>query len=287
MNEKNRKRQAEKKRLEQKKMLLQMKKEIESLESKIMHSSLTNAKIGTIRNLKIGARALQLVAPYALTAGIIAGGFILLGNTPFYNGDEWKVYSSVMTEIDNNGNVRFEQQYDNFEDDEGNILDSSDNVLYYYSKWQKNGVGLYLRTVQTYSLENKSYEEVLKLFEKEDLKLEDVLGEPDSNIKETKNNLTEKELQAGPFIKAVVYREDTKDYIMQRETVGENIESSVLYIILTLICELAPLYFRHEHSSFDFLDCIEVIKREHQSLDIETMRKKLELKRENYDRMTR
>ena len=78
MNEKNKKRQAEKKRIEQKKMLLQMKKEIEILESEIKHSNLVNAKIGTIRNLKISARALQKIAPYALTAGIIAGGFTLL-----------------------------------------------------------------------------------------------------------------------------------------------------------------------------------------------------------------
>ena len=136
MNKKNKKRQAEKKRLEQKKLLLQMKKEMETLEWEIEHSRLVNIKVGTIRNLKISARALQLVAPYVLTAGIIAGGFTLLGNIPFYGGDEWKVYSTVMTEFDNNGNIRYEQQYDSYKS-------SSDNKLYYYTKWQQNDDGCF------------------------------------------------------------------------------------------------------------------------------------------------
>ena len=65
--------------LKKEKMLLQLQKEIESIEYDIQHSKINNAKIETIRNLKIGARALQLVAPYVLTASIIAGGFTYLG----------------------------------------------------------------------------------------------------------------------------------------------------------------------------------------------------------------
>lgn len=287
MNEKNRKRQAEKKRLEQKKMLLQMKKEIESLESEIKHSSLVNARIGAIRNLKISARALQKVAPYVLTAGIVAGGFTLLGNIPFYGGDEWNVYSNVMTEFDNTGNIRKEQQYDTFKDDSDNTLDNSDSMLYYYSKWQKDGDGSYSRTVQTYSIKKKTYEDIIKLFEQENLKLEDVLGEPSSNIKETRNNLADEELEEESFIKAVIYNEDENDYIIHKETVGENVLISILYVLVTALAELAPLYFRSEISSFDFSDCVDEIKRKHQPLDVETLTKKLELKRDNYNRITR
>lgn len=279
MNERNQKRQAEKKRLEQKKLLIQMKQEIESLESEIKHSSLVNAKIGAIRNLKISARALQLAAPYVLTAGIVAGGFTLLGDIPFYGGDEWKVYSNVMTEFDDAGNIRFEQQYDSFE--------NSDNILYYYSKWQQGNDGFYSRTVQTYSIKKKTYEDIIELFGQENLNLEDVLGEPSSNIKETRNNLTDEELQEESFVKAVIYNKDENDYIMHKETVGENILLSVLYVLITGLCELAPLYWRSEHSYFDFADCVEEIKRKHQSLDIDTLTKKLELKKDNYNRLMR
>mgnify|MGYP001139678404 CR=1 FL=1 len=287
MNEKNRKRQAEKKRLDQKKMLLQMKKEIESLESEIKHSSFVNARIGTIRNLKISARVLQKVAPYALTAGIIAGGFTLLGDIPFYPNDEWKVYSNVMTEFDNYGNIRTEQQYDSFEDENDNTLDSSDSMLYYYSNWEKNDDGFYSRIVQAYSIKNKTYEDIIKFFGEENINLEDVLGEPSSNIKETRNNLTNEELQEESFVKAVIYNKDENDYIMHKETVGENILFSVLYVLITGLCELAPLYWRSKHSNFDFADCVEKIKRKHQSLDIDSLTKKLELKKDNYNRLMR
>ncbi len=286
MNEKNRKRQAEKKRLEQKKMLLQMKKEIESLEFEIKHSSFVNVRIGAIRNLKISARALQKVAPYALTAGIIAGGFTLLGDIPFYPNDEWKVYSNVMTEFDNVGNIKTEQQYDSFEVN-GYTLDNSDSMLYYYSKWEKSDDEFYSRTVQTYSIKKKSIEDIMELFKKEDLKLEDVLGEPSSNIKETKNNLTEDEIQEESIIKAVIYNKDKNDYIVHKETAGENIGLSVLYVLIAGLCELLPLYWRSNYSNFDFADCVEEIKRKHQSLDIDTLTKKLELKKDNYNRLMR
>lgn len=286
MNEKNRKRQAEKKRLDQKKMLLKMKKEIELLESEIKYSSFVNVRIGAIRNLKISARVLQKVAPYVLTAGIIAGGFTLLGDIPFYPNDEWKVYSNVMTEFDNVGNIKTEQQYDSFEVN-GNTLDNSDSMLYYYSKWEKSDDEFYSRTVQTYSIKKKSIEDIMELFKKEDLKLEDVLGKPNSNIKETKNNLTEDEIQEKSIIKAVIYNEDKNDYIVHKETVEENICSSALYVIIAGLCEFLPSYWRRKHSNFDFADCVKEIKRKHQSLDIDTLTKKLELKKDNYNRLMR
>lgn len=287
MKEKNKKRQVGKKKgLEQKELLIQMKQEIESLEHEMKHSSLVNAKIKAIRNLKITARALQLVAPYAITAGIVAGGFTLLGDIPFYPNDEWKIYSKVMTEFDNAGNIRTEQQYDSFKVN-GDTLDNSDSMLYYYTRWEKNDDGLYSRIVQTYSISEKTYEDVIKLFKKENLKLEDVLGQPDSNIKETKNNLTEDEIQEESIIKAVIYNEDKNDYIIHKETAEENILFSILYVLVTALAEVAPLGFRCGISSFDFSYCVDKIKINHQPLDINTITKKLELKRDNYNRMMR
>ena len=192
-----------------------------------------------------------------------------------------------MVEFDNVGNMREEQKYGKFKDGKGNSLNSSDNVLYYYSKWEKGTGGLYSRTVKTYSVEKKSYEDIMELFKKEDLRLEDVLGEPSSNIKETKNNLTEDEIQEESIIKAVIYKEDEDDYIMRKETVGENIGLSVLYLLVTFLAEFVPLFFRSECSSFDFSGCVDEIKRKHQPLDIDTITKKLELKRDNYNRMMR
>lgn len=267
-----------KKKNYQKKILLKMKKEIEILEFEIRHSKLINAKITAIRNLKISLRALQKVAPYALTAGITAGIFTYFGDIPFYPNDEQKVYLNVMTEFDNYGHIRTEQQYASF---------ASDNMLYYCSKWEKMNDEFYSRNVQTYSIQNKTYEDIIKLFEQENINLDDILGEVISNIKETKNNLTIEELQEESFVKAVIYNEDKNNYIMQKQTVSENIVMSAAYVILTGLSELIPLFVRTELSNFNFFSCVEEIKRKSQLLDIDYLTKKLELKRDNYNRMIR
>lgn len=286
MNKKNKKREIEKKRLEQRKLLIQMKKEIDTLEFDIKHSSLRNAKMGAIKNLKIYARALQLVAPYIVTAGIVAGGFAFFGDIPFYPNDEMKAYSNIMTEFDNAGNIRKEQQYASFKDEDDYTLDSDDGLLYYYSKWEKMDDGLYSRVVQTYSIE-KTYEDIIKLFGKKDLNLEDILGEPDSSVTEIKNNLTEEELQEEAFIQAIVYSEDEGDYIMRKQTVEENLWFSLAYIVLVGILDLIVRSVRRTYSSFDFSRCVNEIKSKYQPFDIDVAKKQLELKKDNYNRLTR
>lgn len=252
-----------------------MKQEIESLEFKIKYSNLVNFKIKAIRNLKITAKALRLVAPYTITAGIAFCGINHLGHVPY---NERKAYSNVMTEFDNVGNIRIEQQYDKI---------NGDSILYYCSKWEKCDDEFYSRTVQAYSIRGKSFEDIMKLFKKEDLKLGDVLGEPDSKIKETKNNLTEDEIQEESIIKAVIYKENKDDYIIYKTTVGESIVVSAFWIFLAIISELVPLCYREYYSSFNFLRCVNEIKAEHQLLDIDTITKKLELKRDDYDKLMR
>lgn len=266
-----------------------MKREINLLEFKIRHSSLVNAKIKTIRNFKITSRALRLVAPYVLMAGIGTGAFTLTGNIPFYLNNEKKVYFKVMTEFDNVGNIKVKKQYDDFEMD-GNTLDNSDSVLHYYSEWEKSDDGFYSRTVQTYSIKKKSFEDIMELFKKEDLKLEDVLGKPISNFKETKNNLTEDEIQEESVIKAVIYNKDKKDYIIRKLTVEENISVSALYILTILVLEI-PLswyrrrdYFRNGGHPLYYFSCyVNSMKHEHQPLDIKSLTKELELKKAHYN----
>ena len=83
-NSAKQKRLAEKQRLEKKKMLLEMRKEISKLENEIKHSKIGNTKVYALRGLKIVLRTGQLIAPFAVTAGITIGGFSLLGGTPFF-----------------------------------------------------------------------------------------------------------------------------------------------------------------------------------------------------------
>lgn len=279
-NSAKQKRLAEKQRLEKKKMLLQMKKELETLENELKYSKLVNLKISTVKNLKISLRFMQRIAPYVLTAGIMAGGCKLIGGgIPFYSGDTFKINSNTMKEFDSLGNIRYEQQYDDYE--------NSSNILYYYSQWKQGNDGFYSRNVESYKLDELTEEEILKLFAKEDLNLSDVFGEPTSKKKETKNNVTEEELQQKDYLQAIIYNEDENDYVIHKETMGENIAVTVIYLLLTALVELIPLFIRSEISSFDFDDCVREIKRKHPSVDTEELAKKLEIKRSNYDRLTR
>lgn len=272
---------SEKQRLEKKKMLTQMQKELKQLEMEIKYSKFTNLKYSLIKNTKISLRFMQRLAPYVLTAGIMAGGSKLVGaGFPFYSGDTVKINSNIMKEFDNLGNIRYEQSYDDFEDDSNN--------LYYYSQWGGGHInnGLYSRIVETYELKEFTEEELLELLNKEDLKLSDIFGEPVSKKTEYKNNITEEELNQKDYIKVVLYEEDENDYIIRTETADKNLVVTILYFIFTFLAELVPFFVRSEISTFDFDDCVREIKRKYSRVDIEELTKKLEIKQNNYDRLT-
>ncbi|MCI9233242.1 MAG: hypothetical protein HFH08_01440 [Bacilli bacterium] len=268
----------ERKRLEQKKFLIQMKKEMNDLENKIKFSRFLNLKIATVRNLKISLRAMQLVAPYVLTAGLIAGGFKLVGGCPFYR-DVRQQNLNIMKEFDNLGNIRYEEQYSEYS--------GASNILYFYGKWEKSNDGFYTRTVEKYKLKELTEEEIIELFGKEKMTLQDILGSPLSSFRESNNNVADEDIEKDNYFQAIIYQENKEDYILVRESVSDNILITILYICITALAELLPLYFRTELSSFDFGNCVSSIKERYQPVDIPTLTKKLRIKRENYDRLTR
>ena len=257
-----------------------MKKEIETLENELKYSKLVNLKISTVKNLKISLRFMQRITPYVLSAGIIAGGCKLIGfGLPFYSGDTLKINSNTMKEFDSLGNVRYEQQYDDYA--------NSSNILYYYSQWQPDINGLYTRNVETYKLDELTEEEILKLFNKEDLKLSDIFGKPISKKRETKNNVTEEELQQNDCLKAIIYSKDKNNYILYKETKEENNVITAAYLALTAVVELIPFFIRRNISTFDFDDCVSEIKRKYPAVDTDELIKKLEIRRSNYNRLMR
>lgn len=284
MNEKNKKRQNEKKRIEQKQMLLKMKKEIETMENEINDYKFEYIKKSTIKNLKITARAFQLVAPYILTAGIVAEIFNISGNKPFSSNNE-RVYLNTMTEFYSMGNINIKKQYGDFKDSIENILDNRDSVLYLYSKWEKDSNNSYYRIIEIYSIKNKTYEGVKKILSQDDL--EKYLD--DSNYYETeiKNDLNIQELNSKNFIKAIVYDKDKNDYIEYKKNIFKNISCSIIYIFFASFCEFIPFYLRSNYSKFDFMKSVNKINEKYKTKDINVLIKKLEIKKNNYDRMMR
>lgn len=284
MNEKNKKRQNEKKRIEQKQMLLKLKKEIETMENEINDYKFEYIKKSTIKNLKITARAFQLVAPYILTAGIVAEIFNISGNKPFSSNNE-RVYLNTMTEFYSMGNINIKKQYGDFKDSIENILDNRDSVLYLYSKWEKDSNNSYYRIIEIYSIKNKTYEDVKKILSQDDL--EKYLD--DSNYYETeiKNDLNIQELNSKNFIKAIVYDKDKNDYIEYKKNIFKNISCSIIYIFFASFCEFIPFYLRSNYSKFDFMKSVNKINEKYKTKDINVLIKKLEIKKNNYDRMMR
>lgn len=284
MNEKNKKRQNEKKRIEQKQMLLKMKKEIETMENEINDYKFEYIKKSTIKNLKITARAFQLVAPYILTAGIVAEIFNISGNKPFSSNNE-RVYLNTMTEFYSMGNINIKKQYGDFKDSIENILDNRDSVLYFYSKWEKDSNNSYYRIIEIYSIKNKTYEDVKKILSQDDL--EKYLDGSNYYEKEIKNDLNIQELNSKNFIKAIVYDKDKNDYIEYKKNIFKNISCSIIYIFLASFCEFIPFYLRSNYSKFDFMKSVNKINEKYKTKDINVLIKKLEIKKNNYDRMMR
>lgn len=269
------------KKIEQDKLLHQMEIEIKKLEKQIKYHRIIDIKIGAIKNLKITARALQMVAPYVVTAGITAGVFTAIGNCPFYC-DTIQHNSHNMKEFDSLGNVRYEQQYDEFDNDI--------NILSLYTKWEPSNNGFFVRTVEQYKVKELTEEEVLEIFEKfenKEITIQDIFGEPISSIKESKNNLSSEEIEMGNYFQAVLYSEDEGDFILIKESIGDNVAVLLGYILVTFFAELVPFFIRSEISSFDFSDCVEEIKRNQKNFNIDTVRKKLEIKRDNFNRLMR
>ena len=277
-NSAKQKRLAEKQRLEKKKMLLEMRKEISKLENEIKHSKIGNTKVYALRGLKIVLRTGQLIAPFAVTAGITIGGFSLLGGTPFYR-DEHKQKLEMMKELDSLGNIRYEQQYEEYK--------NSKSVISYYSKWNFVEDNLYSRDIETYALGDITEEQILKLINDDVQSLREILGEPISKKKETRNNLSEEELQSDPFLQAMIYSKFDDDFIMVKESSSDNIGSTMLWVLVTILAEIIPVLWRVDGSDFDYKYCIRKIKEKHPTIDVEELTKKLEIKRSNYDRLTR
>lgn len=270
----------EQQRLNKKKMLKELRKEIESLESLVKNANAVNRKRKIVKNLKISVRFMQLLAPYILTAGILAGGCKLIGaGFPFYSGDKFKSNLNTMKEFDNLDNIRYEKQYDDFEE--------SNDILSYHSKWEKDDAGFYSRKIEVYNLKKLTEEEIFELFNKDDLNLQDIFGEPISSKTEIKNNVSEEELNDEAYLQAVMYSIDKNDYIMVKETLETNIGVTFLYILVTALTELGVCIIRVQVTDFSFSYHVKKIKSQYKDIDEKELIKKLEIKRNNYNRLTR
>lgn len=248
-----------------------LKKDIKKLEEDIKNAKTRNQKVKALRGLKYSLRFLQLIAPYAVAAGIGLGSFHALGITPFIR-DEHKKCLETETQFDSLGNIRYEEQYDNYK----NAIAS----IKYYGEWKKDDDGLYKRDIKKYANKKIDNDTIKEIVEKKDINsLEEIFGDPIARSVEKKNNLTEDELNEKAFLQATTYSEDKGDFILVKESVSDNIKLSIVSIALLVLIELLISVCRRDYSSFNFGDSISDIKDRHRLIDTNEMIEQLENKK--------
>lgn len=263
--------------LKRKNMMNNIKKEIDKLESQIQNPKKENRKRNTIKSLKISLKIAQFTAPYILCTALTFAGAHALGVTPFYRNDT-KTYLETKKEFDNLGNIRLEQQYKEYE--------NKKNTLSYYGKWEKYDDEFYCRNVEVYSLKDISKDEINKLMKDSNINsLEELLGKPIYTKNEQKNNLTDEELNSNGYLVAKIYDKDKNNYIIEKESIEDNIGFSCLYLVAVLV-EGIFVYFAQKYpTSSNINHKIKIIKEQYEPIDITETKMKLKIKKENYDRL--
>ncbi len=251
--------------------------DINKLEKRIDNVGKENLKKISIRNIKIFGRFMQLIGPYLLAFILPFGLQSLIYDIPIYQ-ENVKQEKRYMMELDNQGVISYQSKYSKFENES--------NKLYIYGKWKMGDDSFYQRTIKTYSIREFSIDEIKELINKDDLEVSDILGEPLSEIVEHKNILTDEELNEESYIIAIKYYADSDDYIIIKQPLIDNIMYSLFYLASVFIIVFPIFRYRVDESNFDFTYCVEKLKEKYKKTDVKMLEKKLEIKKDSYQRLT-
>ena len=97
--------------VEESEIYKKLSKDIKELEEELKDEKLKRIKVKTIRNLKITARIIQLLAPYVTTSLVLAGTFKYTNNTPILKDNE-TMYLTAYEEMDSKSKVDLDVNYE-------------------------------------------------------------------------------------------------------------------------------------------------------------------------------
>lgn len=260
---------------QRKKILWSLKKEIKFLNFKIEHKEFETIKTQIKKKALIAFNKGRLWAPFMISLGISIGVFSAFGSTPIYLDDE-ECFRKDMEEIDKDGNIRIEQQYDNFVDNYNSIL--------LYGSWISCHDGIYERSIEIYNVSNISNNEILNYIKQDNINIKDVLGEPIETKKEKKNNLSDIEKEEKPYLLAHIFSEDKNDFIYVKQSVEKNIGETILWFFILMTMESITIAYR-DISPFNYSKTIDEIKRKYSKNYIEDLIKKRDIYLSNYNRL--
>lgn len=259
---------------QQKKLLSKMEGQIKQIHFQLNHKELIKIKNKIMKKIEINLCRGRLVAPFVIALGITYGGSRLFGATPFVL-DEQRVNKKYMKEIDNNGNIHCEQQYEDFKE--------ANDTLTYYGCWSKNQDGIYERNIKIYKMIDLSEIDILDIVNNSNISsYNDILGNPVSEKIELKNNITEEELHGKPYLFARYYYEDINDFIYVKQPEIINIRETFLWLFFTFYIEIAIALYR-KVSSFYYYDEKEKIEFKYSDEYFNRLIKKLKILESNYN----
>ena len=121
--------------------------------------------------------------------------------------------------------------------------------------------------------------------------LDDILGTPIIDKTETRNDLTITQINAKPYMQAIIYREDKNNYITITESNKNNIITTTIWIIVNLYTN-ALVYdaiMKETKGKYkkNFEKRLEKINENYPNTNSSEMVKKLELKKEQYKKYSK
>lgn len=255
-------------------LLMERKNELIELENKIKNYKKYKIK----KKLAISANVIRLIMPYILASCISIGGLKLCGvGYPFYI-DKEKKEKYIKKQIDSKGNISFYEQYSEF--------DNMITIFNYYSSWEKKD-SFYERRVDTYQIDSVNDEYIYELINKENVDINDIGYEKVSSRLERKNNLNLNELEDSEYVEALIYFKSKDEFIIVKEGLCTNIKDTFLHCIFLVCIEMLTIELKKHFSKYNYEEEIEKIYELYNTVDLDKLIKRYEIRKENYNRLVK
>ena len=250
--------------------------DIDNLEDMLKKVKPINLKKHVVKDIKITGKLFKFILPFALMTSATFSVASDFNFTPV-KLDDVKICQNIRTEFDNRNNETIQYQFKEFSE--------IDNRLYYTGNWNKVGENYYERDYRVYPISLDKVGLIKGLLETDEDLLLQYLGEPLTNVTTVRNNVSDEELEQKPYIDVVTYGKDNTNCIIGKESKITNAANTLLYLIgnagvcLLGVSKIKP--FR-----MDIIDEVKRLNKKYKPIDEKLLRRKLEIKKDNYERLT-
>lgn len=247
---------------------------VKKLENKIEHKTIYNIRNMLVRSLLKSGIAIDYALPFIVASTIVAYSHSAMGDTPFYI-DEITEKANIET-IDTSSGIHLEHVSCGFSYD--------DELIEYSTGWIINESGLYERTVTSYRISDEiDLSETDKILSMSKEEIENTLVT--TNIQTIhKNSLTPEDEIYDSSALVIVNHSKSDETITRQETPSENAWHFIWFVVVALSfgIEITMIEKRFVKTYIrDRLRGYEPLFRQISKDELETMRKMLEVKKQN------